>query len=209
MRLRNLKNKELILKESKSLVEHPEEYKGKTESLFLKKQPLFIEIGMGKGDFLIEMARKHPEINFIGIEKFDNVIARALQKIDTTIPNLRVYRYDAKDITDLFEGEVSKIYLNFSDPWPKKRHAKHRLTSPNFLNQYDFVFKKSKEIEMKTDNVPLFLYSLETLSQHGYQLFEISLDYRKELEIDTAVSEYEQKFVEKGIPICHVCARKE
>lgn len=208
MRLRNLKNTKEILENSAYFVKHPENYKSNIQDLFPKKQSIHIEIGMGKGNFITTMAQKHPNINYIGIEKFDKVLARALLKIPENLSNLKVYRCDAIQIADLFENEVEKIYLNFSDPWPKKRQAKHRLTSPSFLKQYDKIFQKTQEIEMKTDNVSLFLYSLETLSQHGYQLYEISLDYQKDLKIDTAISEYEQKFVEKGIPICHVRAIK-
>ena len=208
MRLRNLKNTTEIMENSPYLVKAPENYCGKTSQLFPKKQPLHIEIGMGKGDFLMQMAMKHPNINYIGIEKFDKVVARALLKIPSDLENLKIYRFDAISISSLFSHEVDKLYLNFSDPWPKKRQAKHRLTSPFFLEQYEQIFKTAKEIEIKTDNVPFFLYSLETLSQQGYQLYEISLDYQKELQIDTAQSEYEQKFCEKGIPICHVKAVK-
>ena len=208
MRLRNLKNATEIMEASPYLIENPKDYLGKTETFFSKVQPLHVEIGMGKGDFIIEMALKHPEINYIGIEKFDKVVARALPKIPEGLENLKIYRYDAFDIASIFSHEVDKIYLNFSDPWPKKRQAKHRLTSPVFLEQYDLIFKDKQEIEMKTDNVSLFIYSLEMLSQHGYTLSLISLDYTKDLNLDTAVSEYEKKFREKGIPICHVTAKK-
>ncbi len=208
MRLRNLKNTKTILEESCFLVKNPEDYKGNTDALFSKKQPLHIEIGMGKGDFIIQMAKKHPDINYIGIEKFDKVLARALIKIPSSLSNLKIYRYDAVNISSLFEHEVERIYLNFSDPWPKKRQEKRRLTSENFLKEYDFVFQKTKEIELKTDNVAFFLYSLETLSGHGYRLSKISLDYHKDLTIDTAVSEYEKKFLQKQVPICHVSAQK-
>ncbi len=206
MRLRNIKNQKEIFEKSNCYIENPESYKGKTDMLFQKKQPLHVEIGMGKGDFLIEMAKRYPQFNFIGIEKFDKVLARALKKVPKDLNNLKIYRYDARNISNLFSKEVDQLYLNFSDPWPKKRTEKHRLTSPLFLKQYDQIFRKEKRIQMKTDNVPLFLYSIESLSQHGYGLFDLSLDYHKEESLEKVYSEYEKKFASSGVPICYMRA---
>ncbi len=206
MRLRNVKNMDEIFTQATHYVEDAKKYCGKVETLFPKKQPLHIEIGMGKGDFIIQMAQLHPEINFIGIEKFDKVLARALPKIPDALSNLKIYKLDAREIASYFQKEVDKIYLNFSDPWPKARQAKHRLTSPFFLEQYDQIFKGDAVIEMKTDNVALFLYSLEILSQHGYSFSNLSLDYHKLMDLPKVMSEYEKKFTEKGIPICYVTA---
>ena len=164
MRLRNVKNKEEILKSSHLLVLDYSSYKGKWKKLFKNNNPIYIEIGMGKGDFILENAINYPDINFIGIEKYDSVIARAIQKIEgiKEMPsNLRLIRMDAINIEDAFSKEISRIYLNFSDPWPKKRHQERRLTSNTFLKRYDSIFKDKKEIYMKTDNVSLFEFSPE------------------------------------------------
>ena len=137
---------------------------GRSE-LVSNKKDLYIEIGMGKGDFIIQNALTYPNINFIGIEKYSSVLARAVQKLENQdIPNLKLIRMDAKDIEEVFSKEVSRIYLNFSDPWPKKRQAKRRLTSEDFLRRYDSIFKNTKEIIFKTDNMGLFEFSIESLS---------------------------------------------
>ena len=159
MRLRNVKDANNILTNSGLLVE---------ANPFDDKKKLCIEIGTGKGDFIIGMARNNPDVNYIGIEKYPSVLVRAVQKIEDIPDNLRFMCFDAKNICDYFDHNVDTIYLNFSDPWPKKRHAKRRLTSPIFLARYDGIFKDDKRIIMKTDNRGLFDYSVESLKEYGY-----------------------------------------
>lgn len=203
MRLRNVKNKETIMSNSSYLIHNPFDYRGKWKDLFSNDAPIFIEIGMGKGQFIIENAIKYPDINFIGIEKYDSVIVRALQKIPEGLNNLFVIRADALDIDQIFHSEVDKIYLNFSDPWPKNRHHLRRLSSSVFLEKYDSIFRLKKEIEMRTDNADLFCYSLVSFSQHGYIFQKISFDFHKE-EDSVITTEYEDRFMEQGCPIYYV-----
>jgi tRNA (guanine-N7-)-methyltransferase len=211
LRLRNVKNKEEILNNSKLLILNYENYKGKWNKLFNNNNPIYIEIGMGKGEFILENALKYPNINFIGIEKFDSILARAIQKIENRIEipnNLILVRMDAKNIENAFSKEIDKIYLNFSDPWPKKRHSERRLTSTTFLKKYDNIFKNNKEIEMKTDNVGLFEFSLVTLSENGYVFNKISLDLHNSNIENNIMTEYEKKFSEKNVKINYVNAKK-
>lgn len=206
MRLRNVKNKEEILNNCPFLIKDPKTHRGSFEDIFQNDHPIYIEIGMGKGDFLVENAKRYPMINFIGIEKFDSVLVKAIPKLEG-LKNIRVIRMDATEIESVFEREVSYLYLNFSDPWPKARHAFRRLTSPLFLARYDSIFKEEKMLEMKTDNEALFIYSLETLSQYGYGLSEVSFDYHKEKE-DIIMSEYEKRFTSRGDKVYHLFAKK-
>ena len=208
MRLRNVKNKEEILNGSKYLIKNPEEYIGKWDQLFEKKQPIYIEIGMGKGKFLIENAIKYPDINFIGIEKYDSVVAKSLPKIPECLTNIVVIRIDALNIDKVFDKEIERIYLNFSDPWPKKRHALRRLTSPIFLEKYDKIFKKDAHIIMKTDNRKLFEYSLKSLTDYGYKIEDISLDLHNDEYPDNIMTEYEQRFVSLNKNIYMVNVKK-
>lgn len=206
-----MKNKKEILDESILLINKPEEYKGKWKDLFENNNPIYIEIGMGKGNFIMENARKYPDINFIGIEKYDSVIARAVQKIESEIElptNLKLIRMDAKSICDVFLHEIDRIYLNFSDPWPKKRHAERRLTSTTFLKKYESIFRHDMEIVMKTDNILLFSFSLETLSKNGYVLHKVSLDLHNSDIVDNIMTEYEKKFVDNGQKINYLVAKK-
>ena len=208
MRLRKVKNALEMLEKSPYYIQNPFENKGHWQNVFPNKQPIHLEIGMGKGQFLIEMAKKYPKINFIGIEKYDSVLVRAIEKVQKEeIPNLFFLCVDAKEISNVFAKEITTLYLNFSDPWPKTRHAKRRLTSPDFLNVYDNIFVNKKEIIQKTDNPLLFTYSLEELSKHGYVLEKISLDLAKE-KIANVKTEYEEKFTELGYPIYYVHAYK-
>lgn len=208
MRLRKVKNALEMLEKSPYYIQNPFENKGHWQNVFPNKQPIHLEIGMGKGQFLIEMAKKYPEINFIGIEKYDSVLVRAIEKVQKEeIPNLFFLCVDAKEISNVFAKEITTLYLNFSDPWPKTRHAKRRLTSPDFLNVYDNIFVNKKEIIQKTDNPLLFTYSLEELSKHGYVLEKISLDLVKE-KIANVKTEYEEKFTELGYSIYYVRAYK-
>lgn len=205
MRLRNVKNKEEILKASSYLVDNPKENIGRWNEVFGNDKPIYIEIGMGKGKFIIENAIRYPEINFIGIEKFDSVLARSLPKIPEGLDNLLIIRMDALDIDSVFSSEISRIYLNFSDPWPKNRHHLRRLSSKVFLDKYDLIFKGNREIYQRTDNQALYIYSLMSYSEHGYVLSDISFDLHKDKE-DLITTEYEDKFSEKGMSIYSVVA---
>lgn len=209
MRLRNLKSKQRIMDASSYLVRNAEEYCGSWSQYFQNNHPIHIEIGTGKGRFLIEMALKYPEINFIGIEKYDSIIARALEKIPTSLTNLCMIRMNALEITKVFYHEINTIYLNFSDPWPKKRQARRRLTSEIFLEKYESIFLDNALIIQKTDNQLLFEYSLCSLSQFGYQFLELSLDLHHSLIEDNVMTEYEEKFSNRGQNIFYVSAFKK
>ena len=210
MRLKHVKGAEEIIKSGTHYIEFPKQLKGTWSKTFKNNNPIHIEIGMGKGDFIVENALKYPNINFIGIEKFDSVIVRAIQKTnELNITNLKLIRMDALEINEVFDKEVDIIYLNFSDPWPKERHAKRRLTSPIFLKKYDDIFRKNANIVMKTDNNPLFDYSLETLAQHGYEMISITRDLYSEDISDNIATEYEKKFVNRGIKINRFIATKD
>ena len=203
MRLRNLKNKEIIMDQSPYLIRDPENYRGKWMEVFGNNHPIQIEIGMGKGQFIIQNALANPDINFIGIEKYDSVIAKALLKIPENVPNLKMIRGNALEIDSMFDHEVDCIYLNFSDPWPKKRHHLRRLSSHVFLEKYESVFKGEKVIEMRTDNSDLFQYSLVSFSTFGYVLEEIYFDLHKE-KMPSITTEYEDKFSKDDLPIYFV-----
>lgn len=210
MRLRNDKNAKQIIENSKYIIKNPEEFKGKWKDVFNNDNPIYIEIGMGKGDFIIENAIKNKNINYIGIEMYDTVISKALKKADDLeIGNLRFIRMDARLIEDVFFHEIDLIFLNFSDPWPKNRAAKKRLTHERFLNRYESIFKNKKTIFMKTDNVKLFEFSIESLSEYGYKLKNISLDLHNSDYEDNIMTEYEKKFSEKGIKINRLEAYKD
>ncbi|MBO5120233.1 MAG: tRNA (guanosine(46)-N7)-methyltransferase TrmB [Bacilli bacterium] len=207
MRLRNVKNKDEILNASLYLVKNPEENKGKWKEVFGNDKPIYIEIGMGKGKFIIENAISHPDINFIGIEKFDSVLARSLPKIPEGLDNLLIIRMDALNIDNVFSKEIDRIYLNFSDPWPKARHHLRRLSSRVFLEKYDGLFLGDRVIYQRTDNQGLYIYSLMSYSENGYILSDISFDLHKDKE-DLITTEYEDKFSNKGMPIYSVVATK-
>mgnify|MGYP002860306287 CR=1 FL=1 len=210
MRLRNVKNSSLIINEGKYYISNPEYYKGRWNKLFNNNNPIYIEIGMGKGKFILENAINNPDINYIGIEKYDSVIVRAIQKSNLVdINNLYLVRMDAKDLNSIFDKEIDTIYLNFSDPWPKERHAKRRLTHERFLRLYDSIFKDNKTIFMKTDNIHLFEFSIESLSDYGYKLKNISLDLINSDIKENYMTEYEKKFSEKGTKINRLEAYKE
>ena len=208
MRLRNVKNKEEILNNSNFLVKDYLDYKGIWNNYFKNDNPIYIEIGMGKGKFIIENAIKYPDINFIGIEKYDSVLAKSLPKIPDNLTNLAIIRMDALNIDNVFSKEISRIYLNFSDPWPKDRHHLRRLTSKVFLEKYDSIFKDIAEIFQRTDNQQLYIYSLESLSSFGYKLSDISFDLHNSASDDLITTEYEDKFSSKGMPIYSLVARK-
>ncbi len=209
MRLRNVKNKEDILNSSKYLIKNAEDNKGKWNSVFGNNKPIYIEIGMGKGKFIIENAIKNPDINFIGIEKFDSVLAKSLPKIPEGLDNLLIVRMDALNIDNVFDKEIDRIYLNFSDPWPKNRHHLRRLSSRVFLEKYDSIFRGDMVIYQRTDNQPLYIYSLESYSEHGCVLSDISFDLHKDKDTEELITtEYEDKFSDKGMPIYSVVATK-
>lgn len=208
MRLRNVKNKEEIISKCKILISNPNELKGNWDKEFGNSNPLYIEIGMGKGDFIIENAKRYPNINFIGIEKYDSVIVRAIEKLPEDIKNLRFVRMDARNIQDIFLKEVDRIYLNFSDPWPKDRHARRRLTSPEFLSRYEALFKNNRVIHQKTDNRQLFEFSIKSLVDNGYKIEDISLDLHNSNYENIIMSEYEKKFVKNNNTIYYLVAKK-
>lgn len=204
MRIRNVKNKEEILDNCSFLLNNPKEYKGKFKELFNNENPIYLEIGMGKGQFIYQNAKKYKDINFIGIERFDSIMAKAILKMEK-LDNLILIKYDANLIDDLFDHEINKIYLNFSDPWPKNRHENRRLTSKLFLEKYKNIFKDKERIEVRTDNRDFFLYSVESLGDMGYLLNDVSFNYQSP---DLIMTEYESKFRGKGANIYHFFAEK-
>ena len=209
MRLRNVKGAGEAINNSSYIINNYKEYKGNFKSIFNNNNPIHIEIGMGKGDFIIGMALKYPNINFIGIEKFDSVLVRAVQKLnELDIPNLRLIRMDALCIDEVFDREISCIYLNFSDPWPKERHAKRRLTSDLFLAKYDSLFIDQCNIVMKTDNRKLFEFSIMSFNNYGYVIDLLSLDLYNDDLTDNVQTEYEKKFVSNGNIIYKISVHK-
>lgn len=204
MRIRNVKNKEEILNNCSFLIENPKEYKGKFKELFANDNPIYLEMGMGKGQFIYENAKKYKDINFIGIERFDSIMAKAILKMEE-VPNLRLIKYDASLIEEVFDHEIDKLYLNFSDPWPKNRHENRRLTSKVFLEKYQNIFRDKQQIEVRTDNRDFFLYSVESLGDMEYTLNDVSFNYQSK---DLIMTEYESKFRKKGAKIYHLFAEK-
>lgn len=199
MRLRNIKGAKEIVQNSKYIVNNYKEYKGKWNKIFDNNNPIHLEIGMGKGKFILENALKNPNINYIGIEKYDSVLYKAIKKIDeVNINNLKIISCDALELMDIFNSEIDCIYLNFSDPWHKDRHSKRRLTSEVYLNIYDSIFKNNNHIILKTDNRNLFEFSIETLSKDRYIFKEVNLDLHNSNIRDIITTEYEDKFVSKG-----------
>lgn len=203
MRLRNVKNAKEKLLASSYYIAEPTKWKGMWREIS-EHLPIHVEIGTGKGQFLIQMAIQYPEIFFIGIEKYESVLVRAIEKVnDLELTNIKFICFDAQKLDTVFDKEINTIYLNFSDPWPKSRHAKRRLTSPIFLEVYDKIFENTKTIIQKTDNIDLFRYSLESMSQHGYSFEKISFDLEKE-SIFNIETEYEKKFKNLGFKINYV-----
>ncbi len=202
MRLRNVEGSIQAVEEHERVISEPKDYKGKWHDFFGNTHPIEIEIGMGKGDFIIENARKYPNKNFIGIEKFSAVLFRATEKIDAMemLPNLIFLRFDAIDIHEVFaKDEVQKIYLNFSDPWPKDRWAKRRLTYHKYLEKYAQFLDESGCIEFKTDNNPLFEFSLEEIEQSKFRLVEVTRDlHRSDYKPDNIMTEYETRFLKQN-----------
>ena len=213
MRLRNITGCREMIGESEFVVHEPETMKGKWREAFGNDHPVYVEIGMGKGRFLMDMARLYPEINFIGIEKYSSVLLRAVEKQDELqLPNLRFIRMDAENINEVFgKDEVDRIYLNFSDPWPKDRHAKRRLTSRQFFARYDQMLKKEGRVEFKTDNKALFDFSVEEVKEAGWILEECTYDLHNDTRLNegNVMTEYEKKFSELGNPICKLIADRK
>ena len=213
MRLRNITGCREMIGESEFVVHEPETMKGKWREAFGNDHPVYVEIGMGKGRFLMDMARLYPEINFIGIEKYSSVLLRAVEKQDELqLPNLRFIRMDAENINEVFgKDEVDRIYLNFSDPWPKDRHAKRRLTSRQFFARYDQMLKKEGRVEFKTDNKALFDFSVEEVKKAGWILEECTYDLHNDTRLNegNVMTEYEKKFSELGNPICKLIADRK
>ena len=205
MRLKNVPGARDVIAESSLVVHEPEKQKGNWQQVFGNDHPVHIEIGMGKGRFICEMAKTHPDINYIGIEKYSSVLLRAIQKMEEEpLPNLLFIRMDAENIDEVFGlDEVDRIYLNFSDPWPKDRHAKRRLPSKEFLTRYDRFLKKDGVLEFKTDNRGLFDFAVEELPQAGWKLVKITYDLHHDEEMmqGNVMTEYEQKFSSMGNPI--------
>lgn len=209
MRLRNVPGAADMIAASPFSVCEPAEWKGRWRELFGNDCPIHIEIGMGKGKFLLTLAQKHPEINYIGIEKFSSVLVRAVEKTEEFEgDNLRLIRMDAENLEEVFaEGEVSRIYLNFSDPWPKERHAKRRLTSTRFYGRYDHILAKDGQVIFKTDNRGLFDFSLEQTEEAGWKLCNYTFDlHHSEYAKENVMTEYETRFSTEGKPICRLVA---
>ena len=205
MRLRNITGSREVIGESRFVVHEPNEQKGRWQEVFGNQNPIRIEIGMGKGKFLHTLAKQNPDINYIGIEKYSSVLLRAIQKMEQEeIPNLLFIRMDAEEIEEIFApGEVDRIYLNFSDPWPKDRHAKRRLPSRQFLGRYNTILKKDGRLEFKTDNRDLFDFAVAELPEAGWKAEAITYDLHNEEEmaIGNVMTEYEEKFSSMGNPI--------
>ena len=206
MRLRNIRGSREVIAANEYVVHEAETKRGQWNSVFGNGNPIQIEIGMGKGQFLTELARQNPEINYVGIEKYSSVLLRGVQKMESDpLPNICFIRMDAEEITGVFgREEVDKIYLNFSDPWPKDRHAKRRLPSREFLSRYDQILVRDGVIEFKTDNHNLFQFALEELEPAGWQLKQMTQDlhHNEEMMQGNVMTEYEERFSSMGNPIC-------
>lgn len=212
MRLRNIPGADDAIASSEYCIQEPKLLRGSWQSAFPLSQPIHIEIGMGKGRFLMDMATAHPDINYIGVERYSSVLLRALQKMELSpLPNLRFVCMDATEVTEVFDqGEVARIYLNFSDPWPKDRHSKRRLTSRQFFARYDQILAKEGHLEFKTDNQELFTFSLEEIPKAGWHLdaYTRDLHHDEVLNQGNIMTEYEEKFSSKGNPICKLIASR-
>ena len=212
MRVRNRKGAtELLEAHPQYVILNPADAKGSWQEIFGNDHPIHVEVGSGKGAFVSGMAKANPEINYIGIDIQKSVLSYALDKVlATDVPNIKLLWVDGSDLTDYFEeGEIDRLYLNFSDPWPKKRHEKRRLTYQSFLATYQQILPENGEIHFKTDNRGLFDYSLVSLSQYGMTLKGVWLDLHASDFEDNVLTEYEQKFANKGQVIYRVEAAFE
>lgn len=212
MRLRNIPGADEAIADSPHCIQEPMAEKGRWHLIFGNENPIHIEIGMGKGQFIMKLAKEHPDINYIGIERYSSVLLRALQKMEIEpLPNIRFLCMDASIITEVFDKEeVAKIYLNFSDPWPKERHAKRRLTSRQFFERYDKILAGNGVVEFKTDNDDLFAFSMEEVAEAGWTLDAHTFDLHHDpvLNEGNAMTEYEEKFSSLGHPIHKLIARR-
>lgn len=212
MRLRHIPGSEEQIEKSSYVIQNPQEKKGRWKEVFGNSCPLEIEVGMGKGKFLMELASANPQVNYIGIEMYSSVLLKALQKRETMeeLSNLLFLRVDARELADIFgPEEVDRIYLNFSDPWPKDRHAKRRLTSPRFMSVYHKILKRDGVVEFKTDNRDLFEYSLESIPTAGWEVKMQTFDlHHSPWAQGNVMTEYETKFSSEGKPICKLIAQR-
>lgn len=212
MRLRNIPGADEAIADSPHCIQEPMAEKGRWHLIFGNENPIHIEIGMGKGQFIMKLAKEHPDINYIGIERYSSVLLRALQKMEIEpLPNIRFLCMDASIITEVFDNEeVAKIYLNFSDPWPKERHAKRRLTSRQFFERYDKILAGNGVVEFKTDNDDLFAFSMEEVAEAGWTLDAHTFDLHHDpvLNEGNVMTEYEEKFSSLGHPIHKLIARR-
>ncbi len=212
MRLRNIPGADEAIADSPHCIQEPMAEKGRWHLIFGNENPIHIEIGMGKGQFIMKLAKEHPDINYIGIERYSSVLLRALQKMEIEpLPNIRFLCMDASIITEVFDKEeVAKIYLNFSDPWPKERHAKRRLTSRQFFERYDKILARNGVVEFKTDNDDLFAFSIEEVAEAGWTLDAHTFDLHHDpvLNEGNVMTEYEEKFSSLGHPIHKLIARR-
>lgn len=212
MRLRNIPGSREAIAENPWCIPEECHPKGKWHDIFKNDHPIQIEIGMGKGRFILELARQNPDINYVGIEKYSSVLVRGLQKMEETpLENIRFIRMDAETICEMFgEHEVERIYLNFSDPWPKDRHAKRRLTSREFFRRYDHILKTDGRVEFKTDNSSLFDFSLEEVKEAGWRLdgFTRNLHHDPLMNEGNVMTEYEERFSAMGNPIHKLIASR-
>lgn len=212
MRLRNIPGADEAIADSPYCIQEPMAEKGRWHLIFGNENPIHIEIGMGKGQFIMKLAKEHPDINYIGIERYSSVLLRALQKMEIEpLPNIRFLCMDASIITEVFDKEeVAKIYLNFSDPWPKERHAKRRLTSRQFFERYDKILARNGVVEFKTDNDDLFAFSMEEVAEAGWTLDAHTFDLHHDpvLNEGNVMTEYEEKFSSLGHPIHKLIARR-
>lgn len=210
MRYNVVKNAERIVDSSGYLIKKPSNYKNKWSEVFGNKNPICLELGMGRGSFIIAMAKKHPNINYIGLELDINQTATAVKNVEKdNLPNLKMINSDAAEIIDMFGREIECIYLTFSEPWPKEKDAKRRFTSVNYLKLYDRIFKKNKHIIMKTDNKILFASALESLSDYWYTFNRVSLDLHNDerrIEDEEIVTDFERQYIKEKRPIYYVDA---
>lgn len=211
MRLRNIPGAKEMIEESGLVIKDPKSQKGQWSKVFPKDQPIQIEIGMGKGKFIKTLAEMNPDINYIGIEKYESVLIRALEKMEEDkISNLCFICMNADEIEEVFDtNEVDQIYLNFSDPWPKDRHAKRRLTSRQFFARYNKVLKTDGQVIFKTDNRGLFDFSVEEVNESGWKIDNITYDLHHSEYVDgNVMTEYEEKFSKEGCPIHRLVASR-
>lgn len=213
MRLKNVPGAREAIAASDLVIQNPKELKGKWREYWDDQKQIHIEVGMGKGRFMMGMAKAHPDINYIGIEMYSSVLYRAVQKLELEpLPNLKFILLDAKEITEVFEqDEVDRIYLNFSDPWPKDRHAKRRLPSRQFLARFAQILKADGVIEFKTDNKDLFTFAEEEVEPAGWKILEITYDLHHDEKMmeGNIMTEYEEKFSSMGNPIYKYIIKKD